>query len=528
MKRTHKLLHVFLVIGLLAGLIGASVLTGQPTGENVHPLLAHIAADSSDQMVAVIVQTYGDSSSVISEIESLGGTVTKDLHIINAVSAELSAEAAMELSGSSHVRWISLDAPVMTTGRDGTKGKPGGGDDGSGSGGSGGLRPSYAQVFLDTTNTRDVWNMGLDGDGIAVAIIDSGIFKEKDLDETASSKGKDKNSASRVIRQMSFSSNSATVNDVYGHGTHIAGIVGGNGKESSGEILGIAPKVDLISLKISDEEGLAFESDTVEAVQWVLDNKDTYNIRVVNLSIRSTMPQSYHTSPLDAAAEILWFNGIVVVASAGNEGPNAIDTAPANDPFIITVGASDEMQTADPADDVIAPYSAFGITMDGFAKPDIIAPGQDIVSLLASTSDWNMLHPERLEGEGSYFRLSGTSMSAPMVVGAAVLLLQDEPNLTPDQVKYRLMASGRTIPGVSGDTRDYPYLDVLAAVTGTSTESANTGLPASQLLWTGSEPLTWESVNWNSVNWNSVNWNSVNWNSVNWNSVNWNSVAWDN
>jgi hypothetical protein len=103
-------------------------------------------------------------------------------------------------------------------------------------------------------------------------------------------------------------------------------------------------------------------------------------------------------------------------------------------------------------------------------------------------------------------------------------LLQDEPDLTPDQVKYRLMATGSQISGSDGD---YPYLDVLAAVTGDTTDSANTGTEVSALLWTGDEPLNWGSVNWNSVNWNSVNWNSVNWNSVNWNSVNWNSVAWD-
>lgn len=526
MIRTQKFLALLIIIGLLSGLVGAGILMNQQPAGNVHPLLAEVAAEDSDQMLAVIVQTYGDSASVQRKIESLGGTVTKDLYIINAISAQLSAKAVMELSELSEVRWISLDAPILSTGKSGTKGKPG--DDGGSSGGSGGVSPGYDQVFLDTTNARQVWDMGLDGDGITVAIIDSGVVKEKDLSENAGTKGRDKNSSSRVIRQLSFSSNSATVNDVYGHGTHIAGIIGGNGELSGGLVLGLAPKADLISLKISDEQGMAFESDTVEAVQWVLENMDSFNIRVVNLSIRSTVPQSYHTSPLDAAAEILWFNGIVVVASAGNEGPNAINTAPANDPFIITVGASDEKQTADVSDDVIAPYSAFGTSMDGFAKPDIIAPGQDIISLLASTSNWDQEHPERVEGGGYYFRLSGTSMSTPMVAGAAVLLLQDEPNLTPDQVKYRLMASGRTIPGVSGDTRDYPYLDVLAAVTGTSTESANTGQPASQLLWTGSEPLTWESVNWNSVNWNSVNWNSVNWNSVNWNSVNWNSVAWDN
>jgi serine protease AprX len=107
------------------------------------------------------------------------------------------------------------------------------------------------------------------------------------------------------------------------------------------------------------------------------------------------------------------------------------------------------------------------------------------------------------------------------------LLLQDEPNLTPDQVKYRLMNTGSTIQGIPGDPNSYPYLDVYSAVTGTTTESANQGQLASQLLTTGSNPITWNSVGWNSVGWNSVGWNSVGWNSVGWNSVGWNSVGWN-
>jgi serine protease AprX len=462
-------------------------------------------------------------------VESLGGNVTRDLSIINAFSAKVPAGALPELAEAHGVRWVSLDAPVLTTAKGGN-GKPTPEptpeptpppppDDG---GSGGGLGETYYQVFLDTMNVRDVWNMGLDGDGIGVAVIDSGIDKADDFAENT--KGKN---SSRVIRQMSVSPNSHTVNDVYGHGTHVAGIIGGNGRLSGGAVLGLAPKVDLFSIKISDETGMAFESDTVWAMQWVLNNKDYFNIRVVNLSIRSAVPQSYHTSPLDAAAEILWFNGLVVVASAGNEGPNAVDYAPANDPFIITVGATDEQQTADPSDDFIAEYSAYGVTMDGFVKPDIVAPGQDIVSVLSSNSNWDVEYPERRAVTSDYFRLSGTSMSAPMVVGATVLLLEDEPELTPDQVKHRLISTGRTIDGSAGDTNTYPYLDVYAAVTGNTAESANTGIAASQLLWTGDEPVMWDSVNWNSVNWNSVNWNSVNWNSVNWNSVNWNSVAWD-
>lgn len=526
MKRSHKFLHLFLAFTLFLGLIGINWVSESDKGVTLQPLLTQLAADSPEQMVSVIVQKVGDSDSVEGVVESMGGTVTRDLSIINAFSANLPAEALPVLAKADGVRWVSLDAPVITTEKGG-KGKPTPEptpdptpppDDGGGVS----FGEVYEQVFLDTMNVRSVWDMGLNGEGIGVVVIDSGIDKAEDFAEKTSGK-----SASRVIRQMSISPNSQTVNDVYGHGTHVAGIVGGNGKASGGDYVGLAPKVDLFSIKISDEQGMAFESDTVWAMQWVLNNKDYFNIRVVNLSIRSTVPQSYHTSPLDAAAEILWFNGLVVVAAAGNEGPNAVDYSPANDPFVITVGATDEQQTADPSDDFIADYSAYGVTMDGFVKPDIVAPGQDIVSVLSANSNWDAEHTDRLENGNDYIRLSGTSMSAPMVVGASVLLLEDEPYLTPDQVKYRLMTTGRTISGSNGDPNNYPYLDVYAAVTGTSTESANTGIEASQLLWTGNEPVMWDSVNWNSVNWNSVNWNSVNWNSVNWNSVNWNSVAWD-
>jgi serine protease AprX len=129
-------------------------------------------------------------------------------------------------------------------------------------------------------------------------------------------------------------------------------------------------------------------------------------------------------------------------------------------------------------------------------------------------------HPDRVV-EANYIRLSGTSMAAPMVSGAAALLLQDEPNLNPDQVKYRLMNTGATIVG---DGVIYPYLNTYAAIKGDSTTSANIGLQPSQMLSTGSDPIAWGSVGWNSVGWNSVGWNSVGWNSVGWNSVGWNSA----
>ncbi|MFQ5859612.1 MAG: S8 family peptidase, partial [Anaerolineae bacterium] len=513
-------LSLLLIVGLLMPAMlmasapqpaAATQASSRGSARGVQPALLTIAAERPEAAVRVIVQkvvqddspslrpssgqAMGSGHGVENLVARLGGEVIKDLHIINAFAAEMPAGMVPELARAAGVRWVSLDAPVESTGK-------GGGGKGGGSSG-----PAPQNYFLDTLGVRQVWDMGLDGTDIAVAVIDSGISNDTDF------KVSEYDNSSRVKQQLSFNPNSTSANDAHGHGTHVAGIIGGNGIDSGGAYAGIAPNVKFISLKISDDTGVAYESDTVEAMQWVLDNKDQdhYKIRVVNLSINSTVEQSYHTSPLDAAAEILWFNGLVVVASAGNKGPggghNTVDAAPANDPFIITVGASNEHGTPDPADDTVAPFSAHGVTMDGFVKPDVIAPGKDIISVLAQDSPWSLEHPDRVVLNGEYFRLSGTSMAAPMVTGAVVLLLQDEPDLNPDQVKYRLThATNDTIGSGSADGGSYPYLNVYAAVTGTMTETANTGIEASQLLWTGDEPINWGSVNWGSVNWGSVNW----------------------
>jgi serine protease AprX len=371
--------------------------------------------------------------------------------------------------------------------------------------------------------------MGLDGTGITVAVVDSGITLDDDFSEVVGESG-----SGRVLMQLGFNSSAYTARDVFGHGTHVAGIIGGNGTKSDGFYKGVAPGVNLIGIKISDDYGMAYESDTVEALEWIFNNKDTYNIRVVNLSIQSTVEQSYHDSALDAAVEILWFNGIVVVAATGNKGPdngfNPVLAAPANDPFIITVGASEEKGDADRSNDSIASFTAYDETIDFFVKPEIIAPGKDIVSVLAGSSWWRNEHPDRFV-DGGYFRISGTSMATPMVAGAAALLLQSEPNLTPDQVKYRLLET-------AGKVGKANYLDVYAAVTTLTTESANQGVIPHMLLakmaliayWAsenGEENIDWENVDWTAVNWNAVNWNAVNWNAVNWNAVNWNAVNWN-
>lgn len=374
-------------------------------------------------------------------------------------------------------------------------------------------------AYNSAVRATDVWNEApsyLQGQGVTVAVVDSGVFKTRDL------KG-------RIVASGNFNAGYHTSSDAYGHGTFVAGIIAGNGAYSNGRYVGIAPKANLLNVRVSDDQGMATEADVISGLQWVLQNKTRYNIRVVNMSLNAATPQSYHVSPLDAAAEVLWFNGIVVVVSAGNNGTANL-YAPANDPFVITVGATDDASSMTLNDDIVAPFSAYGVDENGGAKPDLVAPGTHIIALLPQNNSLTISRDHGADRvSANYFRMSGTSMAAPMVVGAVALLLQHEPNLNPDQVKYRLKATAAATgqwPGYDPMRAGAGYLDIYAAVHCATTQSANTGIPASQMLWSGTDPVNWGSVNWGSVNWGSVNWGSVNWGSVNWGSVNWGSDYW--
>jgi serine protease AprX len=359
----------------------------------------------------------------------------------------------------------------------------------------------------------------LDGSGVTVAVVDSGITPDADLQVSGSS--------SRITAATTLIANDTTTQDGYGHGTHVAGIIAGNGNMSDGQRMGIAPNVNLVNVKVSYDNGMVLGSDLVAGLQWVFDNQAAYNIKVVNISINSTVAESYETSPIDAAVEMLWFKGIVVVVSSGNSGTGAV-YPPANDPFVITVGATDDMGTASISDDAMAAFSTYGITEDGFSKPDLVAPGRNIISLLASTSDNAYVYHPANRVDDKYYRMSGTSMAAPVVSGAAALMLQSNPTLNPDQVKYRLLeTANKDWAGYDSSSAGAGYLDAYSAVQDDSTAAANLGLQPSQMLSTGDTPIAWDSVGWNSVGWNSVGWNSVGWNSVGWNSVGWNSVGWN-
>lgn len=384
---------------------------------------------------------------------------------------------------------------------------------------------NLASPYIRSIGADLVWNgtPNIQGDGVTVAIVDSGVTANSNDLRTGAS-------TSRIKATVQIGAVSGIVDDYYGHGSQVAGVIAGNGALSNGAYFGVAPNANLIDVKVTNDQGAGSTSDVIAGLQWIFTNRDTYNIKVVNLSLNSTIAESYHTSALNAAVEVLWFNKITVVVSAGNAGADKL-FPPANDPFVITVGAMDDRGTTTISDDALASYSAFGVTSDGFVKPDLVAPGHKIVGLLAS-DDTNLVqnYPDYKVTAATgarYFKMSGTSVASAVVAGAVALLLQDEPTLTPDQVKYRLMATATPLGGSQNCATGAGYLNIYAAVNGTTTQSANTNLAASQLLWSGADPVAWNSVSWNSVSWNSVSWNSVSWNSVSWNSVSRNSVSWN-
>lgn len=332
------------------------------------------------------------------------------------------------------------------------------------------IKSSPEDFILDATQANYVFQYGYDGTGIGIAEIDSGVRTgHPDLVNPMTG-------ASRVVYSESFISG-LDASDQYGHGTHVAGLLAGNGRSSGGWMRGIAQNANILNLRVLDANGAGADSGVISAIQRAIQLKSTYNVRVINLSLGRPVFESYALDPLCQAVEQAWKSGIVVVVAAGNYGrDNSFNTggygliaAPGNDPYVITVGATNTHATDSTSDDTVASYSSKGPTLlDHVVKPDLVAPGNRIVSLIAngSTLDTNYPKDEVPPSEyGSYsttpiyFRLSGTSMATPIVSGTVALMLQRIPYLSPDQVKIRLMKTA---------TKSYPlYLTATATSTGT-------------------------------------------------------------
>src|SRR5712692_5586273 len=310
------------IMAFATGPSSAGIGLGGTVTAPVDPSLAAAAAADPTAQLQVIVQGWQDAQSIVQILDGVAGaTVRRQLPIIDGVAADIPACALQLLAGNDAVRAISLDGRVAGSG----------------------FAPVNPNLWQEVVGVDGLW--GSDGAPAppAIAVIDSGVDASRSVDFGA-----------RVVTQVNLSSREpGAIGDDYGHGTMVAGIAAG----ASSDYPGAAPQSSIVSIRTADANDESLLSDVVAAAQWLLDNKDAYGVRVVNLSLLSGQPSSFFNDPLDQALEQLWFHGVVVVAAAGNlGGPMRVDYAPASDPFIVVVGATDTLATLDTADDEVASF----------------------------------------------------------------------------------------------------------------------------------------------------------------------------
>ncbi len=296
-----------------------------------------------------------------------------------------------------------------------------------------------------------------------------------------------------------------------------------------------------------DDAGQGRTSDVIAAVDWILQNRFTYNIRVANFSLQTAAGSSILFDPLNRAIEQLWLNGVVVVAAAGNYAAGGAQSgvlySPANDPFVVTVGALDIGKDQKTDDDVAAPWSAWGYTSDGFLKPEISAPGRYIVGACnpAATLCATGGQDPKVAQEG-YLQLSGTSFAAPMVSAAAAAILALHPDWTPDQVKGQLMVTAAPLRSAAPGSVGVGELDVTKATESDKVAPPNPNLGLDGFVsQTANGPMfdagswadaaesraSWNSASWTAAaSWSSAAWSSAAWTSAAWTSAAWTSAAW--
>jgi serine protease AprX len=402
------------------------------------------------QPVNVLVRAVAPVTGVAERIvASVGGTVTQELPIVGGFAAKVPARSLGLLRSLPGVIKDVTDAGKIHFE------------------GSYGQNTGIASAIYPTVVGADkAWRYGWTGSNVGIAVIDTGINNTGDL-------------AGRVVHSEDFSGEGDGV-DRFGHGTFIGGLIAGNGAASAGGVRGVAPHANLISLKIAGQDGSADITHVMAAIQWAVSFKDDYNIRVINLSLGTDSTQDYRIDPLNFAVERAWREGIVVVVSASNRGPAAgTISKPADDPFVVTVGAVRDATTTKTNDDTVPDFSASGPTAsNGLAKPDLAAPGGSVISSRVPGSFIDTNFPSGRVGT-SYFKGSGTSFATAITSGSAALVLSRNAALTPDQVKARLVNTARPGPVADVNRVGAGVLDAFAATVSNSTAAANEGLQAS-------------------------------------------------
>jgi serine protease AprX len=513
------------------------------------------AADSPS--VAVIVRSTAESLARAEQfVESLGGSVDVRLAIINGFRATVPVALLPQLATSPAIWSVTPDAPVHLNAVDPTLGYDTG-DNGS------------PYLVAKSVGAVSAWQAGLTGAGVDVAVIDTGTAPLPEL-------------RSRVIYGPDLSPESQIdalrYNDSYGHGTHMAGLIAGRDPNlaagavaSQGNYTGVAPGARVVSVKVATYNGSTDVSQVLAAIDWVVQHKNSngMNIRVLNLSFGTDGTQDYRLDPLAFAAEVAWRNGIVVVAAAGNEGfGNSKLNAPAYDPFIIAVGADDTRGTSGSGNDLVPDFSARGDTRG----VDFVAPGRSVISLRVPGSYIDTNHAAGRVGE-RFFRGSGTSQAAAVTSGVVALLLQQRPNLTPDQVKYILRESAAPLPSEASiakgkglvaidramtfATPTSGYAQTFEPSTGLGSLEASRGsqklsengielkgekdifgkafdtsvwapLSASGSSWTGGDWMgsSWTGSSWTGSSWTGSSWTGSSWTGSSWTGSSWTGSSW--
>jgi serine protease AprX len=486
--------------------------------------------------VSVIVrETTGAGVAPERAVEAAGGRVGRSIPIIDGFVADVPAGALPALEQVTGVYSITPNAPVQLLGNidgmDPTK-----------------HAGSWYRV-VKNTKLHEMWKHGWTGQGIDVAVIDSGVAPVEGI-------------ALNVINgpDLSFESQAPNLEniDTYGHGTHIAGLIAGRDsvikptredEEVNDHFVGAAPGARIVSLKVAASDGATDVSQVIAAIDWVVQhrNADGLNIRVLNLSFGTDGTQDYRLDPLAYAAEVAWLHGIVVVVAAGNAGFGTPQlNNPAYDPYVIAVGADDTRGTDDPKDDVIPEWQSRG---NAIRHPDIVAPGKSIISLRDPGSFVDDANPAARVGFTRFFRGSGSSQSAAIVSGAVATLLSQRPELTPDQVKALLMQTAVPLPNADPVAQGAGLINLkeareaktetIAGAVQTWPRSSGLGslelargsvtVEDDQILLQGEQTIfgdAWDSAVWTASSWDGTSWSGGQWTGRTWSGDCWCGASW--
>jgi len=355
------------------------------------PILNAKIMSQSNEELPVIVQLRKEDDRLEEGIMDLSTKFKKRLPLIKGIACNLDIETIYRLASSPDIEFISFDSEVY----------------------------ALLDISVPTMEARFPHDQGYKGKGITVAVIDTGVAPHQDLTLPTN----------RIVGFKDFVNNQTEPYDDNGHGTHVAGIIAGNGYSSKGKYAGIAPEANILAIKALNKRGSGNMSDIIAAIEYAVETKNKYNTKILNLSFGSPANMSYEKDPLCKSVKEAKKAGLIVVAAAGNSGPNEKTiVSPGISPDVITVGAVDDKRTIDPSDDEIASFSSRGPTKEGLIKPDVVAPGVNI----------NSLSNTELDG---YKKMSGTSMATPLISGSVALLLDKYGDLSPDKVKEMLINS---------------------------------------------------------------------------------------